>query len=134
MVEEDIRFVVETNERNCHYVLDVDRENRLGPWSDKGDAVAACARLNARAVKAAGGRTDVRDSVDQFGVASHFHRRVINGVTYVFKRVEDSNRNAYIEVCDLAGVTLHLFRGKATGDLPSGVVFSRELGKRLGFF
>lgn len=51
MVEEDIRFVVETNERNCHYVHDLDRDFRLGPWSDKGEADAAAARMNARAVK-----------------------------------------------------------------------------------
>lgn len=81
-----------------------------------------------------GGREAVTDSVLSDGLATHFHRRTINGVTYVFKRVEDTNRNAYVEACDDQGNTLHLWRGKATGELPTGVVFAQELGKRLGFF
>jgi hypothetical protein len=87
-----------------------------------------------------GPRVEERQSVGSDGYVIQRWGRTINGTFYSFVRVEDSNRNAYIdvvhEVMDEQGVLQNVtrtFRGKATGPKPGIVSFSEQLGKLLSF-
>lgn len=79
-----------------------------------------------------GERTEYRSSIGSDGYWLQRFHRVINGVPFSFTRVEDGNRNAYVEVWR-DGEQVHLWRGKATGPRAGIQVLSENLGGLLRF-
>lgn len=101
-------------------------------------AFRQCRRLNAILQErlnpsfVIGARESFREEVNADGYTVTRWSRVIGRWQYSFIRVEDGNRNAYIDVV-VGRNTVHTFRGKARGELRGIQVTSQRLGKLIQF-
>ena len=77
-----------------------------------------------------GARESYREEINSEGFHVSRWLRVIGDYEYAFTRVEDANRNAYIDVT-LGSDWVHSFHGKTTRPKTGLQVISEELGRMV---
>lgn len=79
-----------------------------------------------------GTRAMLHNGIGSDGLYVQRWARVLQDTAYNFVRVEDGNRNAYVEVFR-EGVRVHLWHFKATGPKTGLQNISETLGKLISF-
>lgn len=83
-----------------------------------------------------GKRESYREEINSDGFHVSRWLRIIGDYKYSFTRVEDANRNAYVDVWIMwpeGGDYVRTFHGKTTRPKTGVQVFSEELGKLIRF-